>query len=114
MNIEIISISSATYCSDQTAEFRHFLSFKALVLGSSPSPLTSPTQKPPPPPFSKTPTQRSFALSHERCTAKPTPAHSPFSLLTILVVENPSTVGTISTRPPAAITSSCPTTVSTE
>src|ERR1700733_1316222 len=40
MDIGIISISSATYCSDQTAEFRPFLSFKALVLGSSPSPLT--------------------------------------------------------------------------
>jgi hypothetical protein len=40
MDIGIISISSATYCNDQTAEFRPFLSFKALVLGSSPSPLT--------------------------------------------------------------------------
>src|SRR5215469_3514243 len=34
------------------------------------------------------------------------------SFFTMLVVENPSTVGTISTRPPEAITSSCPTTVS--
>src|ERR1700733_770667 len=35
------------------------------------------------------------------------------SFFTMLVVEKPSTVGTISTRPPLAITSSCPTTVST-
>ena len=34
------------------------------------------------------------------------------SFFTMLVVEKPSTVGTISTRPPAAMTSSWPTTVS--
>src|SRR6516165_11114041 len=41
------------------------------------------------------------------------PSWFAVSFFTMFVVENPSTVGTISTLPPEATTSSCPTTVST-
>ncbi len=85
--------------------------FKALVLGSSPSPLTT-----------KHPNE---IQSANGATYIPDRGNAlglygrflysfAMSLPTIFVVEKPSTVGTISTRPPAAITTSCPTTVSIE